>query len=373
MQRYPTLYDKDLRGNIRVWWCERDDNKHRVCSGIENGAIVQSEWTVCGVKFFGQVNERNPIEQAHYEVENLYTRQLKKGYYAEKELAGIPKFIKPMLAIKSQDARLTLSHPENLIIQRKLNGHRCIAKKDGLFTRTGERIVVCPHIEEALKSFFEANPCAFLDGELYNYDYRKKLNELTSIIRKQDPTEEDLARAKEVLQYWIYDGNDWAGHGLHYDNRKSQLDEIVAGLNSPYIRTVQDHDGAKEDHNQVYQSYLMDGEEGVIYRVKNSLYEHKRSKNLIKRKEVFDGEFTIVDIREGNGNWSGRAKIIDLTDGKENFSATFKGTMGEALECLLNKDQWIGKTVTIKYFDVTAYGVPQYAQFDYANCLGGNK
>ena len=36
---------------------------------------------------------------------------------------------------------------------------------------------------------------------------------------------------------------------------------------------------------------------------------------------------------------------------------------------LENKDKWINKKVTINYNGKTAYGVPQYAQFNYRNCL----
>lgn len=44
---------------------------------------------------------------------------------------------------------------------------RCVATKNGLFTRKGEKYISVPHIEEALKPFFDKHPESVLDGELF--------------------------------------------------------------------------------------------------------------------------------------------------------------------------------------------------------------
>ena len=87
-----------------------------------------------------------------------------------------------------------------------------------------------------------------------------------------------------------------------------------------------------------------------------------------------DEEMTIVDIQEGSGNWSGKAKIITVKQDNGNvFDATFKGNMAQAIQFLKDKQKWIGKRVTIKFNALTAYGVPQYAQLDINNCLRAEK
>ena len=74
--------------------------------------------------------------------------------------------------------------------QPKLDGIRCIAMREGLFTRTGKPIVAVPHIHEELEPFFEKYPNAVLDGELYNHAYKDDFNKIIHLVRKQNLTEE---------------------------------------------------------------------------------------------------------------------------------------------------------------------------------------
>ena len=39
--------------------------------------------------------------------------------------------------------------------QPKLDGIRCIVKKDGMWSRNGKKIISAPHIHESLKPLFE--------------------------------------------------------------------------------------------------------------------------------------------------------------------------------------------------------------------------
>ena len=122
----------------------------------------------------------------------------------------------------------------------------------------------------------------------------------------------------------------------------------------------------------VYDNYVAQGHEGAILRFPDSPYEHKRSSLLLKLKPTDDAEFEVIGVEEGAGNWSGIAKIINcrMDDGRE-FNATFKGTMAQAKEFLDNKDKYIGKKYTIFYngFTGKGEGLPNYAQFDYANSV----
>lgn len=376
MITHPTLYDIDKCKNTRVWWVEQEGGQYRVCSGIENGAIVRADWTTTTPTNVGKKSERNPVQQADFEINALYTKKIKSGYSLNRETAGAPPYIEPMLAVTFLKGGVR-RWPDQWIVQKKYNGHRCIAKRDGLFSRRGEKILTCPHIEEALKPFFDLHPNAFLDGEIYNYELRQKLNELSSLIRKTKKiTTEDFEKSRQYCQYHIYDGDGWNDRGRFYVNKKKQIDAFVDSLNSPYIFKVKDYDSATDDIEAIYAQLISEGEEGIMYRHKESSYVHGRCQQLVKRKEMDDAEFIILDIREGTGNWSGKAKIISVTDptGKfPDFDATFKGSMEEAIECLNNKDRWIGKTVTIQYFGLTGLGTPSYAQFDYNNCIGGKK
>ena len=77
--------------------------------------------------------------------------------------------IKPMLAHKVNDKKIDFTEP--VFIQPKLDGVRCVFTKDGAYSRTGKQFHNLRHIELRLAKFFDKNPFAVLDGELYNQTY----------------------------------------------------------------------------------------------------------------------------------------------------------------------------------------------------------
>ncbi len=110
----------------------------------------------------------------------------------------------------------------------------------------------------------------------------------------------------------------------------------------------------------LYEKYVNDGYEGQMLRL-NSMYENKRSKNLLKHKSFVDEEYTILDIVEGEGNRTGTAGyfVFETADGKP-FKSNVKGTWEETAEMLKNKKKLIGKEATVKYFNLTPDGIPRF-------------
>jgi hypothetical protein len=75
---------------------------------------------------------------------------------------------------------------------------------------------------------------------------------------------------------------------------------------------------------------------------------------LLKRKEFQDSEFKILDIVEGVGNKSGMAGYMVFKNHKGiEFHSNIKGTRLYLKELLKNKNKLIGKTATVKYFNLT--------------------
>ena len=72
--------------------------------------------------------------------------------------------VKPMLAYKAGKKPIDFS--EQVFIQRKLDGVRCLFTKDGAFSRTGKPFKNVQHLENQLAYFFKQNPDIVLDGEL---------------------------------------------------------------------------------------------------------------------------------------------------------------------------------------------------------------
>jgi DNA ligase-1 len=243
--------------------------------------------------------------------------------------------------------------------QPKLDGMRCLANKDGLWTRTNKQIISTPHIEAALKQFFVDYPDVVLDGELYNHDLRDNFNLIMSLCKKTKPTFEDLERSADVIEYWVYDMAD-IGEQNFFSNRWSWLDVIFFRKYSQdkIIRVPTDQIITKDELDYRYQKYLEAGFEGQMIRI-DAPYEEKRTSNLLKRKEFVDQEYELIDIEEGQGNWEGLAKraVCALSDGRR-FGAGISGTQDFCQRLLREKDKY--RSVTVRYQALTPDDIPRF-------------
>lgn len=347
------IFKKDKSGNTRVWWMEVEGNAYRAHSGILDGKIVTSGWQYAEAKNEGKTNATTPEEQALLEVDSKYTHQLfQGGYHSNVKNINKSKYFKPMLAKNYKDLKKPVVFP--VYSQPKLDGIRCIATKDGIFTRNGKELVSTPHINEELKYFFQRFPSDILDGELYNHKLKNDFDRIISLARKSKPKPEDIEEAKDI-EYHIYD----AYSNKSFEKRFFRTTmRMVAMLDrSPHIKYVDTQlVENQEDLDQLCAQYMADEYEGQMIRFPGIPYENSRSKSLLKRKEYLgqgfeDDEFEILDIVEGKGDWAGAAKIVYFRnkDGSEDNKASLRGTYEKNKELLENKQKYIGGEVTVKY------------------------
>jgi len=369
IETYRTLYNIDSTGRMRIWYAQQDGSAYRVVAGLENGKLVESGWKYAKGKNVGKSNETTNERQAELEIERLYTKQLESGYSETRENAGDSvAFFEPMLAYKWADALKKKKVQCPLIVQPKLDGIRCIARADGLWSRNGKPIVSAPHISIALKHFFNEYPNAVLDGELYNHDLKADFNSIISLTRKTKPTEEDLVQSGKLIQYHIYDMPTIDGQlSMDYSRRYQRLMSIVhanALLTADFIRIVKtqhiDYAG-KEEMEALLQSFLLEGYEGIMIRAPRAIYEQDRSWSLLKHKEFLDEEFEIVEVEEGIGNWAGYAKrvVCRLKDGRT-FETGMRGNQTFAKQLLDEKYEYVGGTATVRYQNLTPDGIPRF-------------
>lgn len=351
------LYKKDQNGNIRVWWMEQDGDAYRTHSGIDGGKIVVSGWKYGEAKNYGKINSTTPVEQAALEIVSQYTMKRNQGkYFDDIEDAKNEKvtYFSPMLAVKFADLKKPLSFPT--YSQPKLDGVRCIATKDGLFSRNGKPLVSTPHIHKELceKIFSDYRYEDYvLDGELYNHILKDDFDEIISLARKTKPTDDDLIAAQRIEYhvYDIYDGD------LEFGDRLTKLTQLK--LNKlEYIKQVETRcHFTEQELDELYVRFLEDGYEGQMIRIRDSKYENKRSKGLIKRKEFNDEEFEIVAVNEGVGCWAGIAKslTIRLNDGTIQESG-LRGTYETNKQRLIEKNDYVGGKATVRYQNMTPDG-----------------
>jgi len=377
MKSLPTLFSRTSTGAVQTWQMIVDGNQYYVISGQQDGKKVQSEPTICEAKNIGRANETTPEEQAELEARARWDKKVKTGYTIDiDKIDSCTSFVEPMLAKNFEDRLDKIDWDEGVFVQNKYNGARCVATYDGervrLTTRKGEEYISIPHIAKDLEKFFADYPEAVLDGELFSYDYRQKLNELMSIVRKTKKiTDADLKKSEEMVRFYIYDcynlgtATDACNK---YSVRKARLDELLPKY-SKYYRAVETEMAHSLDEvRAIFNKYVDDGQEGVIVRVPSSPYEHKRSSYLLKWKPLEDDEATIVEITEGKGNWAGTGKIITLNWNGKIFDATFKGTMEQGAKFLKEKHKWIGREVKFQYNGLTGLQIPNYARVDIENC-----
>lgn len=350
---YPTLYKIDTKGKLREWHMETDGARFRTVSGLADGKHVTSEWKETFPTNEGKVNARTAEEQATAEVLAEYQKRRDGEYHDSPDQAnGGSIHFKPMLADKWENRKDKTKYP--VYVQPKLDGLRLIATKHGLFSRTGKKFVSTPHIQEALAPLFNDDPDLILDGELYNHEYKDDFNKIISLTRKTKPSKSDLDESARTIQYHVYDV---PSVKAPFADRLFYYLEILKRLNHSAIVPVSTISAKNEDEvDEIYSGYIVDGYEGGIIRI-NGDYENKRSKNLLKRKDFQDQEFTIVRIEEGQGNWSSFAKklIIQLPDGSTQHSG-LEGSQEYLRQVLAEKDDYIGGEATVCYFQKTPDG-----------------
>jgi ATP-dependent DNA ligase len=371
---YPTLYSKDSTGKIRIWLQEQNGANYRTIAGVKDSEnLVYSDWSVAEPKNTGKKNATSAEEQAVSEIEAKYKKQRKTGYFDSIKDVDTVQYVEPMLAKNYNNYSEKIDFSKELWgIQCKFNGNRCIATKDGLFTRKGEKYVNVKHIEESLKSFFVNHPLAVLDGELANYELRQELNELNKLIRRTvNITPEDVENSKKMVKYYIYDGYGFesCGQQIPYKTRKHWIDNNVINKYK-YIEEVKTYPVKnRSDLDKQYNIFVQDGEEGGILRKLDEGYENKRSKYLLKIKPEDDAEAILINIQDGDGNWKGAATIATLLWKGQQFDAMFKGTYEKRAVILKNKKDWIDKEVTFLYNGLTGLGTPNFARIDISNCF----
>jgi DNA ligase 1 len=362
------LYKKDVAGYTRVWWAEVGEHPHagywRTHSGRLDGQIITSEW-----KWAEPRSQDTAFNQALFYAQAAMEKRLKQGDYKSTE-TNIGELRNSMISPMLCDTYAGWQRP--CYAQPKLDGVRCLANKDGLWTRTNRPIISAPHIEGVLESFFIVWPKIILDGELYNHDLHDNFNKIISLARKTVPSFEDLEESAKNIEYWIYDMYDPDYPDFTFEERWRFLQLQVFDVHFPKIVEVPTKWITTKDELDIYNMELLtDGYEGQIIR-HNTPYEQKRSHGLLKRKEFVDQEFELKDILEGQGQWSGYAKIAvcSLIDGRE-FRAGISGTQEFNYRLLQEKDKY--KSVTVKYQALTPDGIPRFpiATKFYEDIFGG--
>lgn len=350
-----TLYKYSTKGAPLQWSIEVVGDRYRTIEGQVGGKLTTSQWTICFPKNIGKANSTTAEEQAQKKAESIFRKKKESGFSESLETSGA-KYFEPMLAHKWDE------HPikdgEEIALQPKLDGHRCIAYlKDGkvyLQSRKGKHITSCVHIEKELENFFQQHPSVILDGELYNHSI--PFETISGAVRKIEPSKESL-----LIQYHVYDAV-LPDRNADFFTRHSFLKEnLKASLVVEILKTQITNSHSMAEICE--ERWVEEGYEGIMVRNTKFPYENKRSKSLLKWKRFEDEEFRIVEINEGQGNRTGLATeaVLSLPDGKT-FSAGIIGNDDYSRNLYNNREKVKNLRATVKFQGKTNTGIPRFGK-----------
>jgi DNA ligase-1 len=356
--QHTKLFSYDSKKRLREWTIEIEEGRYRTIHGIVNGTLQTTEWTTVQETNVGRSNHRNLSDQALFEAQALVKKQFEQGWRSSIKVLNSNKeyIFDCMLAQNYEDRKKGIQFP--VYSQPKLDGIR-LNVSDKLVSRNKKEFFSIPHLKYLIDFALEHN--LILDGELYSHSYKNDFNKITSLVKKTKPTEADLKESEKNIQYWIYDVFFKEEPDLSFTERRTKLLSLLNIITPVHIVIVPStRIESFEGLDYEYGSYLEQGYEGQMIRI-DSPYDQKRSKTLLKRKEFCDAEYSIIEVGEGNGNKSGMAGYMLLKNKNgSTFRSNIKGSQEWLTHLLQNKKSLIGKSATVKYFNLTPDGVPRF-------------
>lgn len=346
---FPILYKYTSTGQIQQWQIFVEKNSFYTEEGIKDGKLTKSLPTYCEGKNIGKANETTPEQQAEKEAQAKWQKKIDSGY--NEVLTKKKKFFEPMLAHEFSKYEKLLFTVKSFI-QPKLDGLRCISEDNSLTSRNGKPYLSSPHLYQ--DKFI-------LDGELYNHEYHDDFNKIVSLCKKQKPDEEELKESKKKVQFWAYD---FPSHRGVFSSRYAALKNAITQLNNPAYKLVPTYEVKNmKDIEKYHDLFLEQGYEGSILRLDLGSYENKRSKQLLKKKDFIDEEFTIMGAEEGEGGRAGTIGYFIMAHDKQKdktFKSNVKGDFDYLKDIWKNHKEYIGTKATVKYFNRTPDDIPRF-------------
>jgi hypothetical protein len=246
------------------------------------------------------------------------------------------------------------------LVQLKMDGMRFNAiVRDGKVefrSRNGKEIQLLGNLEEEFSKMAGDVDCVF-DGELLVESAagatcdRQTGNGILNKANKGtiSATEASMVRATvwDVIPY-IYFVDGYCP--TPYSTRFSSLTKLVNDNKPAKIRLVDNWEVDNiENANELFEQLLSRGEEGIILKDMNGVWEDKRAKHQIKFKGELECDLKIVAVEEGTGKYAGMlgAIICESADGsvKVNVGSGFNDDHRKNLW----KEKLVDKIVAVKY------------------------
>ena len=243
--------------------------------------------------------------------------------------------ILPMLANKWEDREKYISEP--FYVQPKLDGVRLLVSRGGCFSRTGKVVKGVDHLATKLKDG------EWLDGECYAPNMT--FEDLTSAF-KMDP---------KSLEFHAFDYFDTNRPNLPFAERQRILKDKTKTVVDTILVPK------KSQMSKYHKKFVDQGHEGIMIRETTSTYEiGKRSNYLLKFKEFQTEEYEIVGAKTGHGRDANAVVWVCKAPNGHEFTVKPEGTIKVRERYYSERDQYLGKQLTVRFQNLTALGVPRF-------------
>ena len=349
--------------------------------GILDGKLQVDTREYTEGKNIGKKNETTPLEQCMQEVEKKWKDKIEKEGYSEttdslttpanittsssSAYHPLPeRKIFPMLANKYEPAAASKKRKGIVFpcfVQPKLDGLRCIVYLNGdsrpvYQSRTGGYFAVLEHLDTSVQDILSKHPTMILDGELYTTEI--PFEELAGIIKKKTLTEADKQKI-QCVQYHVYD---IVISDIPFRNRLSIIQQMIPETSRSNVKLVPTYlINTSTTFKEKFSEYVAQGYEGIMLRNTEGVYqENYRSNDLMKYKEFFEAEYTIVDFKEAMGRDAGTVIWECETPEGRRFSVRPRGTQEARREWFCRGASLVGKQLTVIYQELSEMGVPRF-------------
>jgi len=246
--------------------------------------------------------------------------------------------------------------------QMKMDGMRFNAiVRDGkceFRSRNGKEILLLGNLEQEFIALAGSIDCVF-DGELlvmldgdHQFADRQTGNGILNKANKGTISAKEAAMVHatvwDLIPYVQFvDGYCGTPYSKRFStleqivNKQKSLDKKIWTVTSSIVQTL-------DEAQEIFQSYLAEGYEGIILKDGNGVWENKRAKHQIKFKGELECDLKIVAIEEGTGKYAGMlgAIVCESSDGKikvnvgSGFNDSHRKNLGKEI---------LDKIVAIKY------------------------
>lgn len=407
--KFPKLYKDGANGKERLWQIWTDDDTVYETYGVVGGKMVDpGNGKQCPATNVGRANARSPGEQAAFVAESKWKKKVDGGY--RPKCSKGKKMVEEMLAHKKKHGSNAkggkgrdssemcivdeipdwhnvgiMKGPEYKgkhdvsdggYVQPKYDGVRCKGSAvdgQGVITSSGaNQFVFLSHIKRdlavALEAFRDAgHGDVCVDGELYAHDIfdadGEKIKDCFNVVTRCCNIRASKPHEYEgQIKYYIFDIDCDLPQRDRLDLLKLFFKGVRKGSSLVMAPTYYVKSSQKMDAFLDY--FIEEGYEGLIFRRREGEYIHKKKTSLdapiFKYKKMQDAEFEVVGANQGTGRAKGKVIWVCVTEDGKEFKPTQNGTVEYCRELYLNREQYIGKMLTVKFQDYTKDGVPRF-------------